>query len=151
MILDSLNNSARYASIHPLFKQAFEYINNTDFTHAEAGKFILIPDKLFVIVADIIGKERVEALLETHQRFIDIQLPVIGSETIGWNAIDQLKHVSVPYNEIDDITFYSDSPTIETTLNPGQFVIYFPEDAHAPGIGSGAIRKVIVKISANSL
>ena len=57
-----------------------------------------------------------------------------------------LNEVSIPYNEEKDITFYVDKPTAYTKIYPGQFVIYFPEDGHAPGIGQGVIRKGIVKV-----
>ena len=32
MILDSLENSKRIECIHPLFKQAFDYVKSTDFS-----------------------------------------------------------------------------------------------------------------------
>ena len=32
------------------------------------------------------------------------------------------------------------------TLSPGEFVIFFPEDAHAPCIGEGVIRKMVAKV-----
>ena len=32
------------------------------------------------------------------------------------------------------------------TLRPGQFTILFPEDGHAPMIGEGDVRKIIVKV-----
>jgi beta-galactosidase beta subunit len=31
-------------------------------------------------------------------------------------------------------------------LHPGQFGIYFPDDVHAPMIGEGRIRKLIMKV-----
>ena len=54
--------------------------------------------------------------------------------------------VSEPNNEEKDIAFFVDRPTAYTKIYPGQFAIYFPEDGHAPGIGEGNIRKVIVKV-----
>jgi YhcH/YjgK/YiaL family protein len=146
MISDSLKNSARYEQIHPLFKQAFEYIKSSDFTQVLSGKIELIPGKLTVIIADIVGKEISMGTLETHNKYIDIQMPIIGSETIGWKPTEKLMNVSTPYCEENDITFFSDASAGYTTLTPGDFAIYFPEDGHAPGIGNGSIRKVIVKI-----
>ena len=35
MILDSLENSKRIECIHPLFKQAFDYVKSTDFSKME--------------------------------------------------------------------------------------------------------------------
>lgn len=146
MILDSLNNSAAYESLHPLFKQAFDYLKTADFLRAETGKTVLIENKLIVNIADICGKPKTDAAIETHNKYIDIQMPVIGVEKIGWKAGSELNEVSKPCDEENDITFYVDRPTAFTKIYPGQFAIYFPEDGHAPGIGEGAIKKVIVKV-----
>ena len=34
-------------------------------------------------------------------------------------------------------------------IRPGQFVIFFPEDAHAPNIGIGRHKKLCIKIAVN--
>lgn len=146
MILDSLNNTTAYEGLHPLFKKAFDYIKETDFSSIEAGKTELDGNKLIVNIASIFGKTKEEAAIETHNKYIDIQLPLMGVEKIGWKAGSELKEVSVPYSDEKDITFYIDRPTAFTKIYPGQFAIYFPEDGHAPGIGQGAIKKVIVKV-----
>lgn len=146
MILDTLNNSGRIESLHPLFKKAFDYIKSTDFSTVEDGKTALDGDKLTVSVVSLSGKEKAEAAIETHKKYIDIQLPLLGVEKIGWKGGDELQEESVPYNEEQDIAFYVDRPTAYTKIYPGQFAIYFPEDGHAPGIGQGNIRKVIVKV-----
>jgi len=146
MILDSLSNSSRIEALHPLFKKAFDFIKATDFSKVEDGKIMLEENNLTVTVASIFGKAKEEASIETHSRYIDIQLPLLGVEKIGWKAGSELQQVSVPYNHEKDITFYVDRPTAYTKIYPGQYVIYFPEDGHAPGIGLGAIRKVIVKV-----
>ena len=146
MILDSLSNSSSIEALHPLFKKAFDFIKATDFSKIEDGKIILEENKLTVTVASIFGKAKDEASIETHNKYIDIQLPLLGVEKIGWKAGSELQQVSVPYNNEQDITFYVDRSTAYIKIYPGQFVIYYPEDGHAPGIGLGAIRKVIVKV-----
>ena len=146
MILDSLKNTEKIESLHPLFKKAFDYVKSTDFSQMEDGKYELEGDRLYVSIASIIGKDKKAAAIETHKKYIDIQLPLLGVEKIGWKAGDELQEESVPYNEHKDITFYVDRPTAYTKIYPGHFVIYFPEDGHAPGIGQGNIRKVVVKV-----
>lgn len=146
MILDSLKNSERIENLHPSFKQAFDYIKSTDFSKMTDGKYEIDGQKIFVSVASIEGKEKKDAAIETHNKYIDIQMPLLGVEKIGWKAGCELQEESVPYNEEKDITFYVDRPTAFSKIYPGQFAIYFPEDGHAPGIGRGSIRKVIVKI-----
>ena len=146
MILDSLNNTTKIESLHPLFKKAFDYVKSTDFSKLEDGKYEIDGSHLYVSIASLFGKEKKDAAIETHKKYIDIQLPLAGVEKIGWKAGCELQEESIPYNEENDITFYVDRPTAYTKIYPGQFVIYFPEDGHAPGIGQGAIRKVIVKV-----
>ena len=41
---------------------------------------------------------------------------------------------------------YADRPTSWLHLVPGQVAVFFPEDAHAPIIGEGKIRKMIGKV-----
>jgi YhcH/YjgK/YiaL family protein len=147
MILDSLENTQQYYVLHPLFEKAFNFIKQTDFSQLPEGKIETDDPRLYFSVIRIRGKEMQDAMLETHQKFIDIQAPLAGVETIGWKASNNLMIISEPYNENKDITFYHDYPTTYTKLFPGQFAIYFPDDAHSPGIGQGDIRKVIAKIA----
>ena len=117
-----------------------------DFSKMEDGKYDIADAGFTVSIASLFGKEKSEAAIETHKKFIDIQFPLLGVERIGWKPGDQLLEESVPYNEEQDIAFYIDKPTAYTKSYPGQFAIYFPEDGHAPGIGQGNIRKVVIKI-----
>ena len=106
MILDSLENSKRIECIHPLFKQAFDYVKSTDFSKMEDGKYDIADAGFTVSIASLFGKEKSEAAIETHKKFIDIQFPLLGVEKIGWKPGDQLLEESVPYNEEQDIAFY---------------------------------------------
>jgi len=146
MIHDSLKNKQSIENLHPLFAKAIEFIQNADFTQLEDGKHEIEGDKLFVAISTITGKNKAEAALETHNKYIDIQMPISGVETIGWKAGDQLNEISKPYAEDKDITFFKDQPSSYTTIHPGEFAVYFPEDGHAPGIGEGTIRKVVIKV-----
>lgn len=128
------------------FQKAFDYIKETDFSKVEDGKYELDSSRLFVNVVTLTGKDKKEAAIETHKKYIDIQLPLRGVEKIGWKPEGELQEASTPYDEANDIAFYVDRPTAYTKIYPGQFVIYFPQDGHAPGIGEGNIRKVIVKV-----
>ncbi|MDL2303523.1 YhcH/YjgK/YiaL family protein, partial [Dysgonomonas sp. OttesenSCG-928-D17] len=76
MILDSLKNAEAYYSLHPLFKEAFEYIKSVDFSKVEAGKTELKGKDLFVGVTDSDMKTEEDAKMEVHNKYIDIQLPI---------------------------------------------------------------------------
>ena len=147
MIHDSLKNTSRYETLHPFFKKAFYYLKNNDFSTLEDGRYDLDGDQLYVSISSIKGKEKTDAAIETHQKYIDIQLPLLGVEKIGWKTACDLQEESSPYNLEKDIAFYVDRPTAYTKIYPGEFVIFFPEDGHAPCIGEGIIRKIVVKVA----
>ncbi len=146
MIIDSLKNSARIESLNPYFKQAFDYLKSLDFAKLEAGKTELNGDALFVMVNDTNLKTKEASKLEVHNKYIDIQIPVSCAESFGWKDRVKCESVSAPFNEEKDIEFYDDAPTTYFTLRPGEFAIFFPEDGHAPCVGEGPIRKIIVKV-----
>lgn len=146
MILDSLKNSEAYEKMHPLFKEAFDYLKSIDFATTEVGKKELKGSDLFVVVSDSDLKTEENAKMEVHNKYIDIQMPVSKAETFGWIARSSLMEAVEPFNEEKDIQFFKEKGTTKLTAIPGDFAIFFPEDGHAPCIGEGKIRKVVVKV-----
>ena len=146
MILDTLQNSGLYESIHPRFKQAFDFLHKTDLVALPLGKIELDGKNLFVNVVEITGKTAEEAILETHNRYIDIQVPVSAAETMGWIAVANLKFATEAYNDEKDVAFFADKATNFILVQPSEFAIFFPEDGHQPGITDGIVKKLIVKV-----
>ena len=144
MIIDKIDNLNKYASLHPLFPQAFEYLQSVDLQALEIGKVNLQGNDLVVNIAETGIKSKEEALLETHNRFIDIQIPLSGVEVMGYTPRTDLPEET--YNEEKDITFYAGLADTYLTVKPGMFVIFFPEDGHAPAITPESVKKVIVKV-----
>ena len=146
MILDSLKNAASTLALNPLFKQAFDFIQKNDLSKMELGKTILDGDKLFISVMEIDGKLPEAAKMESHVKYIDIQVVISGVETMGWTAIEHCTEAIEPYNAEKDLQFFADKPSTLITVHPGEFAIFFPEDGHAPGIGNGLIKKAVLKV-----
>ena len=116
--------------------------------HAPLGRINIKGDELFINNSNPECKKREDQVLELHHQYIDIQILLEGCETMGWKATDDLKKESVvsSYNEEEDYALYNDAPTTFFDIRPGQFVIFYPEDAHAPVIGEGKIRKMVAKV-----
>lgn len=146
MILDSLENSSRYELLHPAFKKAFDFLRSTDLSALKPGKIELEGDALFVNCAEFEMKQPDETAPEIHRDYIDIQLPLSGSEQMGYLPASELHNPAAPYQAEQDIQFFNDPVTTLVNVQPGQFVIFFPEDAHQPGLGTGMIRKLVVKV-----
>ena len=48
MIISNLQNSSRVESLHPLFKNLFDYVKTHDLLHTECGRIELDGDNLFI-------------------------------------------------------------------------------------------------------
>lgn len=147
MILSSLSQSERYATLHPLFPLAFEYIRNTDLYALTPGRYPIKGDELFAIVEQVPGRMREIARLEAHRRYIDIQLVLGGIDEMGWKPLADCHNPVSDHSIEKDIRFFHDAPASWIATPPEHFCIFFPEDAHAPLISDGQIRKVIFKIA----
>ena len=147
MIIDSLPNASKYFSVHPLFAKAFAYIQQTDLVNAENGN-IIIEDGLKAIFSNGQGKtlEASLAKFECHDKNIDIQLCIRGIETIGWKPREKCVIFNGEYNPEKDVRYYGDDPDSFIQLTDGQFAIFFPQDVHAPMIGEGEIKKLVIKV-----
>lgn len=147
MIIDTVQNAAKYFSVHPLFEKAFAFIKETDLDSAADGKSE-IAEGLKAIFSNAPGKTREASLakFECHNKNIDIQLCINGVETIGWKPRAKCVTPNGGYNEEKDVQLYHDGADTFFQLTNGQFAIFFPEDVHAPMIGAGEIKKLVIKV-----
>ena len=147
MIIDTLANASKYFSLHPSFAKAFDYINQNNVATLADGIYET-PEGLKVIVNTGMGKtaEASLAKFECHDKNIDIQLCVKGLETMAWKPREKCLKPNGEYNPDKDVRFFSDAPDMSFQLTDGQFAVFFPEDVHAPMIGDGEIKKVVIKV-----
>ena len=148
MIIDTLENASKYFSVHASFKEAFEFIkSHHNLERIEDG---IIGDlenvKAFVTTFQGVSREISLSKFECHNMNIDIQYCVKGNETFGWKPRQNCVQPNGGYNPEKDVLFYNDTPDLFFELAKNQFVIFFPEDVHAPMIGAGEIKKLVLKI-----
>ena len=147
MILDSLKNGFLYYGINPRLQRAFEYLATTDLRALELGRHEIDGDAIFINVMELDLKRPEDAPIEVHNKYIDIQVLVVGTaEEMGWSERRNCSKPCGPFDEQKDVQFYADRPQNFVSVKPGQFAIFLPEDAHAPMVGQGHIKKVIVKV-----
>ena len=147
MIIDTIQNASKYFLVHPLFKAAFEYIIQNDLANADTGKSD-IAEGLKAIISNSPGKTKEGSLskFECHNKNIDIQLCIHGVETIGWKPREKCVTPNGSYNKEKDVQLFHDEADTFFQLTNGQFAIFFPEDVHAPMIGEGEIKKLVIKV-----
>jgi len=148
MIIDKIENLKNYASVNPLFPKVVEFLQQHDLATMEPGKYEIEGKDLFVNITMAKGRTPDAAVIETHDRMIDIQIPVTAAETFGYTQRDQLPRAE--YNAEKDITKIPDlAADSYVTCQPGMMAIFFPQDGHAPCIaGVGELKKAIFKVKA---
>ncbi|QVJ80803.1 YhcH/YjgK/YiaL family protein [Prevotella sp. khp1] len=148
MIIDTIENLGKYVALNPLFADVVEFLKNNDLQTIEEGKHFIKDKDLFVNIQVAKGKTQDAAVLETHIEMIDIQIPITCEETFGYTPLCDLPDFE--YNAEKDITKYGDTKAqTYVTVKPDQFVIFFPQDGHAPCIiNQPEIKKAIFKVKA---
>ena len=101
---------------------------------------------MYAMVSRSPARQRSEARLEAHRKYIDIQYVISGVEEMGWKARSRCQRPHDQYDAEKDIEFFADVPDNYVTVLPGQFVVFFPDDAHAPLIGTGEVHKIVIKV-----
>ena len=148
MIIDKIENLKNYAQVNPLFPKVVEFIQQHDLNALEPGKYEIEGKDLFVNIQMAKGRTPEVAVIETHNKMIDIQIPLSDAETFGYTQRDLLPDAE--YNEEKDITKIPDLAADRyLTCQPGMMAIFFPQDGHAPCIaGVPEIKKAIFKVKA---
>lgn len=146
MIFDCLANAARYETLNPGFRRAFEYLRTTDFSKLAPGRHEIDGSNLYLMLNQGKGRGRDEVKLEAHQQYIDIQYTITGPDEIGWRSLRDCIQVCSPFDAAKDFMLFTDRPEIWISVPPGTFTIFFPEDAHAPmgaSVGTDLLKAVL--------
>lgn len=147
MIIGKIHDADRYFELHPLFYRLFKFVQENNLANFSCERIVLDGDDLYINMAEPELKKAEDQKLEVHHEYIDVHFPLIGAETCGVTHISDLTVESdEPFNETDDYAVYSEKARTYFTVYPGDFYIMFPEDAHAPIIGEGKIKKAIAKV-----
>lgn len=147
MILSTLSASERTVQAHPLLAALFDYVRTHDLTAVPAGCIELSGRDLFINVSDVQLKQPGEQKLEVHRAYLDVHIPLSGPETIGWRALEDIDVApDAPFDTDNDFALYSAPATSYVTVRPGEFLLVYPEDAHAPVLGEGPLRKLVAKL-----
>ena len=147
MITDTIANAARYAALHPDFADAIRLLQTLDFTALPDGQVPCANPNIRLFIGSEPMRSKADAKPEAHLKHIDIQVPLNGRESYGWIDRSRLQH-GQGYNEERDIEFFRCTPETWFDLEIGEFALFFPNDGHAPLVGTPGqtIRKAVFKI-----
>ena len=127
----------------------FAWLSKPETKALPAGKYQVTENTVATVQVD--RTKPVAGIYEDHHKKIDLFYTVSGSEKVLVSKPEDLQELVNPYSDAKDVEHYKTSSKYhEEIVNPGQYIILFPSDAHSPMIdpeGKGApIKKIVCKI-----
>ncbi len=147
MIVDDMTHLKDYVRILPALEPVVGFLESHDLQALPEGSLEWGADGCRVNLQTLPPKAPTQAVLESHVKTIDIQIPLTGDETMGYSPLKGLR--PAPYDESGDISFHEERPGSFVTVKKGMFAIFFPRDAHAPGITAEPLGKAVFKVPAS--
>ena len=147
MIFDTIENAHLYKALSKNLAKGLDFIQNTNLLELQPGKYEIDGSNVFASVSNYETKNLVDGKFEAHKQYIDIQILTSGEEKIYYAPLKETKEKE-PYNEAKDIVFLNGSGDF-VTIASGTFVIFFPTDAHMPGIlaeKKTLVNKIVIKV-----
>jgi YhcH/YjgK/YiaL family protein len=148
---DSINIEAyyRYYAANPeRWEIAYKFMKETDLKNIDKGKYELDGNNLYASVSEYTTKNEEDARFEAHHVYADIQYIITGEEQMGIVPLDKTEVVT-PYDSEKDVCFLKSPVNNYHLATPATYFIFFPEDAHRPGVKVGnnaPVKKVVLKV-----
>ena len=121
---------------------AVKFITSLNHDKLKCGRYD-VDDDFFYLVQEYETKMPCDCKFEAHKKYVDIQYIVKGKECMEITASAFLK-CEEPYNAQKDIVFFKEPKMAKRTfVTAGMYEIFFPKDAHKPGIAHGTPEKVL--------
>lgn len=140
---------ARQYRLNPAYwDKAFAFLKEHDLQAMDIGRISIDSNNVYAMVTENPTKDYDSTKWESHRKYLDIHYVISGTEKIGVSPVTKLTVVN-PYDESKDLINYSGKGKTYAAT-PEKFFIFFPSDAHRPGITAAgdkkADKKIVIKI-----
>lgn len=150
--LDNAAFARQYLQNKKYWDEAFAYITNTKLDTVSAGKHVIDGDNVFANVSEGQTKPIDQVGWESHVKYIDLHLVIIGREKVGVSFAPAAR-LTKPYDAKNDsngnLLVSSETKADYYIEDPTTLYIFFPHDAHKPGVhvdGYDKVKKLVIKI-----
>ncbi|MBI5381293.1 MAG: YhcH/YjgK/YiaL family protein [Opitutae bacterium] len=159
-IFGSLSSVRSQTARNAAFDAAFAYLD--EFTRPDSAalarlkavgvgesKRIDLAGGVYALEQAYMTKPRAQARMESHLKYIDIQVVMEGEELMAVADVARLR-VTENQTPAKDMIFYADADVASVLrFGAGEAAVYFPADLHMPGVAIAApslVRKIVVKV-----
>ena len=149
MICDRLTNARLYAGLGAGITRALDALSDPVLQSQPDGRYDIDGDRLYCLVQRYTTRTADRCNLESHRKYIDVQLIVSGEEEILHAEPDGLA-VRQHYDPaVDKALYHPVEGMTRLRLRGGQFVVFFPHDAHMACLQAGGpreVHKIVAKV-----
>ena len=152
MITDKLSNMPLYYKAFPFLEKVNEVSEDIKAGKYQDSHIDIDGENMYASVSSYETKSPDGALYESHKKYIDVQVLLKGSETIGWAPLCDCR-VTKDFEPGGDIAFYESDRGSPVTLHADYFMLMLPGDAHEPCLNPGkteSVTKIVFKVRIGS-
>ena len=150
MIQSTISGLRRYLPIQQRLTQAVPALEMISSQPFEPGRHAVDGDNIFINAVEYETKPVESAVMEAHRAYIDVMLMLEGEERIACCDLSAAGKIIQPYDAASDACLAELPDRVSFAfMRPGDVVVFFPEDGHAPGLDTDArhkVRKLIAKV-----
>ena len=151
MIFDSIENAKLYYGLHEGIAKVLGQVKDYTADNYPDGRVEIDGDNVFLNTTPYTTVVKESPTFEAHRKYIDVMYMVEGEEIIYVNPTSKLSDITQEYCEEKDVLLAGpEADAIPVRIKSGQFVILFPQDAHAPSCAADntpmLVKKIIGKV-----
>jgi YhcH/YjgK/YiaL family protein len=148
MIYDNIKELSRYDI--PMVEEIKAFLKGQDPLSLTGTEIEIKGRELFVRPSQYKTRLPQEGRFEAHKICADLQYVISGAEIMQFAPADVLTPAT-EYDPKGDIVFFTAQKDItDVVVRAGEFVVYFPGEAHRPmcqrGLGPEEVKKLVFKI-----
>ncbi len=147
MIYDKIENFKEYVCINKHFIDEIKFLDSEPVSKRPEGRYEINDDGAYVVIEGYQAREASDCFIECHRKYIDVQFIIEGTESMGVCHKSGCEEFS--YNAGKDFQKLGGDVDF-LAFREGSFMVFFPEDAHMPGVkydeSPGLVKKAVFKI-----
>lgn len=152
MIFANINDqTTNFICQNQYLAKVFKWLQETNLKTLAVGKYN-ISDGIFVKIQEYNTKKEIDGRFENHEDHLDFHFLIMGKEITRVIRPDSLTQIDNALGTLEDVAHYKrfDGQASSICLNPGDYLILFPEDAHEACLNladqSVACKKAVIKV-----
>lgn len=156
MVIDTLQHAETYMRLGKGIETTLRFFQTYQDDGADLpAKTILDGENIFVNGVCYTSEEKPQGQLEAHKKYIDVMYVVEGEERFFYKPFAQVSRITMPYSAEKECALAEiDAGAAQVRFSAGQFLIFFPQDAHLAALlwdKPCKVRKFIAKVAIDTL